>query len=150
MTRAGDSARFFFAAFGCDGRARVAIKALTGRVLCAMQESGIGPFAKGELEMPVHATVGNRTYPSDDRDHAEEKMFASNRYNAGNFTVELDAWPCTGEKHHNCHQLLKQRSMGRVITAIVTGDHGGYARNHGLAFGATGTITYTNGEAAYA
>ena len=99
--------------------------------------------------MPVEATVGRRTYPSTDRNHAEEVMFSSGRHNTGNLAVDLNAWPCTGERGHDCHALFIARSVGRVITVTVTDDHGGYAANHGQTIGSTGTITYNNQVVTY-
>jgi Cu2+-containing amine oxidase len=99
--------------------------------------------------MPVNAYVGKKKYEGTDRNHAEEVLFASGKYNAGNLTVDLDAWPCTGERGHNCHRLFQTRSAGRTITVNVSGDHAGYAVNHGLQFGATGTITYADGAVTY-
>ena len=100
--------------------------------------------------MPVKATVGKKEYVSTSKNHAEELLFASGKYNAGtgNFTVELTGWPCVGERGHNCHQLFKHQSANRVITVVMIEDHAGYAANHGGVTGNTGTITYTNGVAA--
>ncbi len=95
--------------------------------------------------MPITATVGRREYQSTDRYHAEEVMFSSGRYDAGDFEVEMNGWPCTGERHHNCHELFIRKSAGRTITVIVEADHGGYAANHGLRFGSTGQIVYADG-----
>jgi hypothetical protein len=97
--------------------------------------------------MPISVSVGKKTYESTNKNHAEEVMFASRKYDGGNFTVDMDGWPCTGERGHDCHTLFKTRSINRTITVNVTGDHGGYAKNHGKEFGDTGTITYTNGVA---
>lgn len=98
--------------------------------------------------MPVEVTLGRNTYAGDNKLHAEEVMFNSGKFPAqGNVNVSMNAWPCTGERHHNCHQRFIERSAGRTITISITGDHAGYAANHGKPFGATGTITYTNGVA---
>jgi hypothetical protein len=102
-----------------------------------------------EKDMPIKIAVGKREYESTNKNHAEEVMFASGKHNAGNFTVEMDGWPCTGERGHNCHRIFILRSAGRTITVEVTGDHGGYAKNHGRDFGSTGTITYANGAVTY-
>jgi hypothetical protein len=100
--------------------------------------------------MPVELSVGKKDYEGDHRYHAEEVMFASGKYESGDFTVSINAWPCVGERGHNCHQLFKNRSKGRTITVVITGDHAGYAVNHnGNRFGATGTITYKDGVATY-
>lgn len=99
--------------------------------------------------MPVTASVGRKVYEGTNSNHAEEVLFESGKYNSGNLTVDLDAWPCTGERGHNCHRLFQTRSMGRIITVNIGGDHAGYAVNHGQQFGATGTITYDNGEVTY-
>ncbi len=99
--------------------------------------------------MPVKAYVGKKEYPGNDRNHAEEVLFNSKKYDIGNLTVELDAWPCMGERGHNCHNLFKTKSIGRTITVNITGDHAGYAVMHGKKFGATGTITYANGVITY-
>ncbi|MEW6982678.1 hypothetical protein AAD001_08505 [Colwelliaceae bacterium 6471] len=99
--------------------------------------------------MPIEISVGKRTYQSTDRKHSEEVMFESGKYNNGDFTAEMTGWPCTGERHHNCHDLFKRQSKDRTITVIVEDDHGGYAKNHGKEFGATGTITYVNGIVEY-
>jgi hypothetical protein len=99
--------------------------------------------------MPVTVNDGKKDYPSTNNIHGEEEMFNKTKFQSGNFTVTMNAWPCTGERHHNCHQLFKTKSVGRIITVVITGDHGGYARNHGKAFGAKGTITYNNGVATY-
>jgi hypothetical protein len=61
----------------------------------------------------------------------------------------MDAWPCTGEAGHNCHNLFKLRSTGRIITVNCNGDHADFAATHGKAFGSTGTITYNNGAVTY-
>lgn len=97
--------------------------------------------------MPVSVSVGRRDYQSTNSKHAEEVMFDSGRYDSGDFEVEMDAWPCTGERHHNCHKLFKEKSSGRKITLIINGDHGGYAANHGKPFGSSGKIVYNNGVA---
>ncbi len=97
--------------------------------------------------MPIKVSVGNREYESTNRNHAEEVMFGSGRYVAGDFTVNMDGWPCTGERNHDCNALFLRESANRTITVIVSGDHAGYARNHGKNFGSTGTITYRNGIA---
>lgn len=99
--------------------------------------------------MPIVISVGRRTYESTNSNHAEEVMFASKRYDSGDFTAEMTGWPCTGERHHNCHQLFKTKSTGREITINVTGDHAGYAKNHGKEFGDIGTIIYANGVVEY-
>lgn len=99
--------------------------------------------------MPVEATVGRRTYTSTDRDHAEELLFNSGRHDDGDLAVELNAWPCTGERHHNCHALFIRKSANRRITVTVTQDHGGYAANHHRQMGTVGTITYNNGMVTY-
>jgi hypothetical protein len=99
--------------------------------------------------MPINVSVGRRSYESTNKKHAEEVMFADIRYATGNFTVDMDGWPCTGERGHNCHQLFKTKSVGRIITVNVSGDHAGYSRNHDRNFGATGTITYNNGVVTY-
>ncbi|MGJ8666986.1 MAG: hypothetical protein ACSHW7_11500 [Patiriisocius sp.] len=99
--------------------------------------------------MPVEATVGKKTYPSNNNNHAEEVMFNTGKYETGDFTVELDAWPCVDEGFHNCHQKFIDKSHGRTITVIVNDDHGGYAKNHGFDFGAMGTITYDRGNVTY-
>lgn len=98
--------------------------------------------------MPVEISVGRRSYESTNRNHAEELMIASGRHQ-GSFSAEMNAWPCTGERGHNCHELLRRSSIGRTITVEITDDHGGYAANHDQAFGSTGTITYSNGEVSY-
>lgn len=99
--------------------------------------------------MPVSVTVGKKEYEGTKSNHAEEVMFNSGRHDTGNLTIEMNAWPCTGERHHNCHNLFLQKSNGRTITVVVNEDHGGYAKNHGQHFGAKGTITYANGVATY-
>lgn len=98
--------------------------------------------------MATSISVGNRTYESTNREHAEERMVNSGRHR-GDIEAEMNAWPCTGERGHNCHELLRRQSVGRRIVLTITDDHGGYARNHGREFGATGTITYNDGEATY-
>lgn len=99
--------------------------------------------------MPITVSVGKKSYESTDSTHAEEALFRSGRHDSGDIAVEMDAWPCTGERHHNCHQLFLDKSTSRRITVTVTNDHGGYAKNHGRDFGATGTITYQFGAATY-
>lgn len=99
--------------------------------------------------MPIETSVGRKTYESTNTKHSEEVMFESGKYKEGNFTAEMTGWPCTGERHHNCHELFLKQSVGRVITVVVEDDHGGYAKNHGKNFGDTGTITYANGVAVY-
>lgn len=98
--------------------------------------------------MPVEVSVGRRDYVGTNRLHAEEVMFNSGRHSAGNLAVTINAWPCTGERHHNCHLLFTQRSVGRTIVVTVTADHAGYSANHANRAGGltTGTITYTNGN----
>ena len=98
--------------------------------------------------MPISISVGSRTYESTNRKHAEEVLFDSRRHR-GDFEAEMDGWPCTGERGHDCHELFRRQSVGRTITLTITGDHGGYARNHDRAFGATGTIVYSDGEVEY-
>ena len=100
--------------------------------------------------MPIKASVGKKEYESTKKNHAEEVMFYSGKYDAGNFTVDLDGWPCTGERGHNCHAMFIIRSANRTITVNINGDHGGYAMNHARQFGSTGVITYTDGVATYA
>ncbi len=95
--------------------------------------------------MAVEISVGRRSYEGNNQQHAEEVMFGSGRYEAGDFAAEMNAWPCTGERHHDCHALFTRKSAGRTITLTVTGDKGGYAKNHDLDFGATGTIVYADG-----
>jgi hypothetical protein len=98
--------------------------------------------------MPISISVGRRTYQSTNRNHAEEVMFSSGNHR-GDFDADMDGWPCTGERGHNCHELFIRQSAGRTITLTVSGDHAGYAANHERAFGATGTITYNNGAVTY-
>ncbi len=84
------------------------------------------------------------------RNHAEE-LVAGDIASGSEYRITLNAWPCTGERGHNCHALLQQtaNSNNVTITAICTSDHGGYAANHHRA-GPTGTITYApNEEPAY-
>lgn len=100
--------------------------------------------------MPVQITAnGKKSYEGNDRNHAEEVMFNSGKYDSGTLNVEMDAWPCTGERGHNCHALFIRKSAGRKITLTITSDHGGYAANHGKTMGSTGTITYDNGSVTY-
>lgn len=99
--------------------------------------------------MPIEISVGKKTYESTKSKHSEEVMFDSGKYDEGNFTAEMTGWPCTGERHHDCHALFVKQSIGRVITVVIEDDHGGYAANHGKKFGDTGTITYANGVANY-
>ncbi|WP_437985447.1 hypothetical protein [Sorangium sp. So ce117] len=98
--------------------------------------------------MPISVTVKGKTYESDGHYHAEEVMFASVK-RQGNLDVEMNGWPCTGERHHDCHQLFLDQSANRTITVTITGDHAGYAANHGRKFGDKGTITYAAGVATY-
>ncbi len=98
--------------------------------------------------MPITVSVGSREYDSTNRKHAEEVMFESGRHR-GSIEVEMNGWPCTGERGHNCHDLFIRQSAGRKITVTVTDDHGGYAANHGFAFGHTGTIVYDDGNVSY-
>src|SRR5437868_14307273 len=100
--------------------------------------------------MPISVTVNRKTYESTNKKHAEEVMFESGKHNGGDLAVEMDGWPCTGERGHDCHRLFTNRSAGRTITVTVAGDHGGYAKNHGKNFGDTGTITYARGVVTYA
>lgn len=97
--------------------------------------------------MSVEISVGKRSYTGTKSKHAEEVMFDSGRYDDGNFNAEMNAWPCTGERHHNCHNLFLTQSAGRRIVLTITDDKGGYAKNHDLDFGATGQIVYDNGAA---
>ena len=100
--------------------------------------------------MPIEITVGKKTYESTKHNHAEEIMFNSGRYEAGDFTAEMDGWPCTGEhKGHNCHALFTRQSAGRTITLIVNDDHAGYAKNHDFDFDTIGKIIYSNGKIEY-
>jgi hypothetical protein len=105
------------------------------------------PPAK-EHDVPVSITVSGRTYDSDKKYHAEELMVGSGRHR-GDIEAEMNAWPCTGERGHNCHDLLLRQSAGRTIVVTVTDDHGGYAANHGLKMGTTGKVTYKDGKATY-
>lgn len=97
--------------------------------------------------MPVEVSVGKKDYESTNKYHGEELALAA--HPVGNITVNMNAWPCTGERGHDCHALFKKKSAGRTITVVINADHAGYAANHGRAFGATGTITYTKGVAVY-
>ena len=99
--------------------------------------------------MPISISVGKRTYQSTDRNHAEECLFLSRKHDTGDLSAEMDGWPCTGERGHDCHQLFIKQSLGRTITLSITADHGGYARNHDKDFGATGTIIYHDGTVQY-
>lgn len=100
---------------------------------------------KGNKGAGLQAQVGRRSYQPTQSRHAEELILQEHR--AGDLTIEMNAWPCM----ERCHNLLLQASRGgRTITVEVTGDQGGYARDHGRAFGATGTITYQEGHATYA
>lgn len=99
--------------------------------------------------MPVTVCVGKKSFDSDNRKHAEENMFAVAKYQNGDLEVEMNGWPCTGERNHDCHALFIEQSRGRTITVTITDDHGGYARNHDKIFGATGTIIYQRGTVAY-
>lgn len=99
--------------------------------------------------MPIEISVGKRFYESTNSKHSEELLFESGRFDEGDFVAEMNGWPCTGERHHDCHALFIKQSTGRIITVIVEGDHGGYAKNHGKEFGDTGVITYRNGVVEY-
>jgi hypothetical protein len=96
----------------------------------------------------ITITVKGKSYESTTRKHAEEVLFGSGKHR-GDFEAEMNGWPCTDEARHDCHALFIRESAGRTITLTVTGDKGGYAKNHGLDFGATGTITYDNGNVTY-
>lgn len=98
--------------------------------------------------MPVEVSVGRHNHVGNNRNHAEEVMFLSGRHGSGNLAVTINAWPCTGERHHDCHRLFAQQSLNRTIVVTITGDHAGYSANHPNRVGglATGTITYTNGQ----
>lgn len=98
--------------------------------------------------MPITITVKGKDYESTKKNHAEEVLFGSGKHK-GDFEAEMDGWPCTGERGHDCHALFIKESAGRTITLTISGDHGGYAANHGFDFGHTGTITYDNGVATY-
>ncbi len=96
--------------------------------------------------MPTTLFIGKDIYESTKSRHAEELMFSNPKYSSGDLEIEMNAWPCTGERGHDCHELFRRKSEGRRITVEITDDHGGYARNHGKAFGSTGTIIYDNGN----
>ncbi|WP_437769252.1 hypothetical protein WMF27_09430 [Sorangium sp. So ce281] len=98
--------------------------------------------------MPISVTVKGKTYESDGHYHAEEIMFASVK-RKGDLEVEMNGWPCTGERYHDCHKLFLDQSASRTITVTITDDHAGYAANHGLKLGAKGKIIYAKGEAKY-
>ncbi|WP_437745320.1 hypothetical protein WME73_10400 [Sorangium sp. So ce302] len=98
--------------------------------------------------MPISVTVKGKTYESDGHYHAEEIMLASVSSTA-NLVVEMNGWPCTGERYHDCHKRFLTASASRTITVTITDDHAGYAANHGRKFGEKGTITYANGVATY-
>lgn len=99
--------------------------------------------------MPITVSVGKKEFVSDTKKHAEENLFAVRKYAQGDLDVEMNGWPCTGERGHDCHALFISESQGRTITVTVTDDHGGYARNHDKVFGATGTIVYKHGKVTY-
>ena len=71
--------------------------------------------------MPISVTVNRKTYESTNKKHAEEVMFESGKHNGGDLAVEMDGWPCTGERGHDCHRLFTNRSAGRTITVTVGG-----------------------------
>lgn len=103
--------------------------------------------------MSITASVGKRDYEGGKNSHAEEEMFGSGRYNdVGDFTVEMNGWPCIHQgRHHDCHGLFIKQSAGRVITLVITDDRGGYSADHGFPQKGpgedpyTGTITYDDG-----
>lgn len=96
--------------------------------------------------MSVDVTIKKKTYSSTKKNHGEEIMFSTGKYNTGDLAISMNGWPCTGgHNHHNCHDLFIRKSAGRTITITITGDKAGYALNYGRKLGATGTITYTNG-----
>tara|TARA_B100000780_G_C21025557_1_gene411076 strand:- start:267 stop:569 length:303 start_codon:yes stop_codon:yes gene_type:complete len=99
--------------------------------------------------MPIEISVGRKTYESTKSKHSEEVMFDSGKYDGDSFTAEMNGWPCTGERYHNCHELFIKKSAGRVITVVVEADHGGYAANHDKNFSDIGTITYAKGVVTY-
>lgn len=99
--------------------------------------------------MPISITAGKKSYEGTNSNHAEEVLFHSGRHDSGDLIIEMNAWPCTGERKHNCHELFKKKSAGRTIKLKVTDDHGGYAKNHDKHFGEKGTITYADGVVTY-
>jgi hypothetical protein len=102
--------------------------------------------------MSVKITVKKKSYESSKSNHGEEVMFKTGTYNAGNLNFSMNAWPCLNEKHHSCHDLFIRQSRaqgGRTLILTITEDIGGYSQSHGQPYGATGTITYTNGVATY-
>jgi hypothetical protein len=100
--------------------------------------------------MAIEISIGKKTYVSDKKRHAEEVMFADPKHKTGDLEVEMNGWPCTGERGHDCHALFKEQSRGRTITLTITDDHAGYAANHGKRFGAGGKIIYKQaGEPEY-
>jgi|GEM_PF-2110691 len=85
-------------------------------------------------------------YKGTGKEHAEPQILR--QFPEGDLYIQMNAWPCT-DIGYDCHQKLKTASLNRTITVVVTGDQGGYSQNHRLAYGSTGTITYTNGAATY-
>lgn len=100
---------------------------------------------KTVVQMAVEATIGKKTFASTKSNHAEELLFSDSNNLEGDLVIEMNAWPCVGEGFHNCHKLFLTQSKGRIITVHITEDHAGYAADHGLEFGSTGTITYQDG-----
>jgi len=100
---------------------------------------------KNLVQRAVEATIGKNTFASTKSKHAEELLFSDPNNLEGNLVIEMNAWPCVGEGFHNCHNLFLTQSKGRTITVHITEDHAGYAADHGLEFGSTGTITYRDG-----
>ena len=99
--------------------------------------------------MPIKVSVGKYEYESTNKNHAEEVMFSVPRHQSGDLTVSMNGWPCTGERHHNCHDLFIKQSAGRTITVVVDNDHAGYSANHGRKVNPTGTIVYNRGTVQY-
>ncbi|GLQ99398.1 hypothetical protein GCM10007863_38180 [Dyella mobilis] len=104
--------------------------------------------------MPVNLRLTGRSKPYESTSHAHaEKLFCEEHRasDATTFALTMDAWPCIegARGKPGCHRLLQILSIGRTITLVVSGDHAGYAVNHNLAAGSTGTIVYANGSITY-
>jgi hypothetical protein len=112
----------------------------------------IGNNSMTKVEIAIRKDSGSYSakYEGTKTNHAEEVLFNDTKHESKNpLNLEMNAWPCTGERHHNCHELLKKQSGQRVIILKITGDQGGYAQNHLPMSQHNNTIVYTNGNVRY-
>jgi hypothetical protein len=119
-----------------------------------------------DLEATLYENTGQKyaqreePHKPDGRQHAEKSLLILLRTRKKNFDnkkpgvtfskewkIDINAWPCK-DPGHDCHALLSKaaQDLNITITVNITGDRAGYAKSHGKAEGATGTITYAPDE----